>query len=817
MNSILALLPVACLVAFLALTDAQQYEPVCPLDFSLIKFKDGSDAIQRRQRYLQASESRPPIEIVRQGSDYVEFTVQNTTSFVGAGEDFVPDHVFVSYAHDEYKSEHCSMHKDLGPVNEAQSSTDVLRAYCMNNADEPFALVRVYARSYGEGPGSVAIPNCCHDPFAATAGEYNTNEYIYEVLCEPSCDNPSDYYATTENPTTSPITKSPTAAPTTKSPTRNPTSAPTLAQTEPLVPRRSLQEEIIKDMMPSSSGKCSLHTTNTTYAFESSQAESQWNGDFVGYEEDLFLAKMQHIDNNVNRSWTIRFGQAGNIYSMVGPMGETVPPQDHAKAPWVDEVWQAVQPLGPGGDNDRDPSTDKYFIHEAGVYQKDGDYTSKPFYSPTLGSYCNDEDGECGFASWGQQAHVATPWKSPLLYLNRYVNCGNGVFEYTTLRHNIVGSSDTLSYMNVPWGGTRRSVLGDVVITDKYTQEQQVIYPLKGWGDGVAKALKNTMGYTIFAEDLPKLSNPLHDQPFTLPTGLDLTIKSNCFCENNCRKPNNRYVCPLVSQTHNAGPNRGTPGLIVRLQGQDGKSIIAGVRHWAYNSKMYFYQSDVLTLTKIREALTPGTKASAFHYYPDLGKPEEDNLALAHVHGGSNGNGNYPRVRYGAAGRDYNVYTINDTPQITPGSTYYYRQYFMMDAYTEMRSKGAHWAPEAVKATKGVGAIAGRTVKLYKSDSGDTFGHAVADDECRPAGAMPVCEGKTTPQANWKALFEMHCGDSYAVTDDLYHFSPAGPPYRSYVCDGMEGTRPVWTLLGYFPSDSCSEIATDYQYNPEYC
>ena len=86
---------------------------------------------------------------------------------------------------------------------------------------------------------------------------------------------------------------------------------------------------------------------------------------------------------------------------MVGRMGETVPPQDVAKAPWIDNVWQAVA-IQPDSDNDggyfNDP--DPYFIHEAGVYQKDGDYTSKPFYSPTLGSYCNDEEGECGFASW---------------------------------------------------------------------------------------------------------------------------------------------------------------------------------------------------------------------------------------------------------------------------------------------------------------------------------------------------------------------------------------------------------------------------------
>jgi hypothetical protein len=153
-------------------------------------------------------------------------------------------------------------------------------------------------------------------------------------------------------------------------------------------------------MMPPSSVKCAPQVVNTTYSFESSQAESQWNSAVVGYEEDLFLAKMQHLDDNANKSWTIRLGQAGNIYSFVGPMGETVPQQDLANAPWVDDVWQAVQPLGPGGDNDGNPSTDVYFIHEAGTYQRDGQYTSKPFYSPTLGSYCNDDDGECGFASW---------------------------------------------------------------------------------------------------------------------------------------------------------------------------------------------------------------------------------------------------------------------------------------------------------------------------------------------------------------------------------------------------------------------------------
>jgi len=153
-------------------------------------------------------------------------------------------------------------------------------------------------------------------------------------------------------------------------------------------------------MMPPSSGKCSSHSVNTTYTFESSQAESNWDSKSAPFEEDVFLAKMQHIDDNANRSWTIRFGRAGNIYSFVGPMGETVPPQDHNNAPWVDEVWQAVQPVGSNGDNDSNPNTNPYFIHEAGTYQRDGDLSSKPFYSPTIGSYCTDAEGECGFASW---------------------------------------------------------------------------------------------------------------------------------------------------------------------------------------------------------------------------------------------------------------------------------------------------------------------------------------------------------------------------------------------------------------------------------
>ena len=181
------------------------------------------------------------------------------------------------------------------------------------------------------------------------------------------------------------------------SPTSQPTSAPTSAPTEPVTP---LHEAILADLMPKSSNACTPVTTDISFTFESSQATSQWKAVFTDFEQYLFLAKMEHQDANENRTWTMRFGQAGNIYSLYGPMGETVPPQDHDKAPWVDEVWQQVQPLGNGGDHDQNSDTEVYFIHEAGVYQKDSPYTDIPFYSPTLGKACSGEKGECGFISW---------------------------------------------------------------------------------------------------------------------------------------------------------------------------------------------------------------------------------------------------------------------------------------------------------------------------------------------------------------------------------------------------------------------------------
>ena len=79
-----------------------------------------------------------------------------------------------------------------------------------------------------------------------------------------------------------------------------------------------------------------------------------------------------------------------------------------------------------------------------------------------------------------------------MLYMNRYVNCGDGVIEHTMLRHNIQGSSTTYGYLNVPWGGTRASVLRDIVITSA-SNGHELVSPLPPWGAGSDRQLKDTL------------------------------------------------------------------------------------------------------------------------------------------------------------------------------------------------------------------------------------------------------------------------------------------------------------------------------------
>ena len=133
--------------------------------------------------------------------------------------------------------------------------------------------------------------------------------------------------------------------------------------------------------------------------------------------------------------------------------GETMAPQRHDYAPWIDEVQQTVAvnnnlngvngqnpycPAGPTSPIDKSVCK-PYYIHQAGAYQEDPSYTDTPFFSPSLAKHCSGNS--CTFASWGTHAHVGaspnqgTPFTSPIILISKYTNCGDGIIEYTQVIH----------------------------------------------------------------------------------------------------------------------------------------------------------------------------------------------------------------------------------------------------------------------------------------------------------------------------------------------------------------------------------------------
>ena len=195
--------------------------------------------------------------------------------------------------------------------------------------------------------------------------------------------------------------------------------------------------ESYTEHVPSTCTGDAASSTSFTYDFPGTNPDSEWYPSFVNFEQDLFLAEMTHTDDN-NNTWIIRIGQGGNIYSHFCPdlHGESMPPQAHVDAPWIDEVFQSVSvnnDLNKREGMCNDDTCPAYYIHGAGTYQQDAPDTNVPFYSPSLAKHC--DKNTCTFAAWGQQAHVATIFTSPVITLNRYTNCGDGVIEHTEMIH----------------------------------------------------------------------------------------------------------------------------------------------------------------------------------------------------------------------------------------------------------------------------------------------------------------------------------------------------------------------------------------------
>ena len=165
---------------------------------------------------------------------------------------------------------------------------------------------------------------------------------------------------------------------------------------------------------------------------------------------------------NLNRSWRIRFSTAGNMYSLLGPFGETVAPQQRAENPFIARVWQSAASAT------SNESSDPYQIYQAGAAQNEG-----PYFSPNLAHSCLGK--KCAFAIWSSRADTPSQYRGGSIVLSSYKDCGHGVIEVSSLVYNNFPQGQNLQAVKT-LGGVRSSGLGDVVFSRSMQASEQQAY-----------------------------------------------------------------------------------------------------------------------------------------------------------------------------------------------------------------------------------------------------------------------------------------------------------------------------------------------------
>jgi len=194
-------------------------------------------------------------------------------------------------------------------------------------------------------------------------------------------------------------------------------------------------------------------------------------------ERWVFHRELQHVSDGAD-AFSLRIGKGGQLYSLRGAFGESVPPSfrsDGPSSPWNDEIWQFVAVCGKYNDTllRNGPLSDEVkkrieatgfprlhlFIHNSGAYME-GDLSAMDnLYCPLLGAAAGADGRSYRTVNWGL-IPWNTPHRSPLLYYVQTRDAGEGVIEITYVVHNFSVRDDVVfDHLNAPWGGTRASSL----------------------------------------------------------------------------------------------------------------------------------------------------------------------------------------------------------------------------------------------------------------------------------------------------------------------------------------------------------------------
>ena len=266
---------------------------------------------------------------------------------------------------------------------------------------------------------------------------------------------------------------------------------------------------------------------------------------------------------------------------------------------------------------------------------------------------------------WGQQAHLATPHQSDLLYFNSYRDCGGGVIEMTSVIHNAAEDLDhgvELTYMNIPWGGVRHSNLRDVFLSKPNGIIELDFPPKSFFGDGIVE-LRDTGGYTTFAEQVIVPEDVYSEHVYHLPQNIQLKINGNPssqYTKYHSEKQD-AYCLRSEIQPVTAVESGCTDcNLWFHNERTGDKILVHIVLHWAWEGNKLFFCPDGIDQKEFNKKFIKGDTITVS--YANIGKPMEDNLALTFVHGlETNLDQRWAssRMRYGNTWnvkRDYTVY-----------------------------------------------------------------------------------------------------------------------------------------------------------------
>lgn len=196
-------------------------------------------------------------------------------------------------------------------------------------------------------------------------------------------------------------------------------------------------------------------------------------------ETQVFLAELSHRQG-ADDSFAVRVGKGGQIYSLRGPFGESVPPswrdERNDRSPWNDEVWQfvavcsrynGVESLAKAGPVpaavrerfERSSFRSSFFIHNSGAYIP-GEAAVRSLYCPLLALETDAAARTIRTLTWGLVPQVRTIHRSPILFSCQTRDVGEGVLELTWVVHNFSPREDVVfDFLNAPWGGTRLTSL----------------------------------------------------------------------------------------------------------------------------------------------------------------------------------------------------------------------------------------------------------------------------------------------------------------------------------------------------------------------